>query len=114
MRVLVLEDNRMLSDALCSFLRREGLEAEPVYTLEEARAALRREQFDAVLADWLLAPDVTAAPLVDFVATLAPAPRIVLASATPDIARFAEQRGIPFLSKPFDIDTMLRVLRGDT
>ena len=111
MRVLLLDDDDALNSAIGEILLDDGFETECVRTDAEARGALQRGQFEVVVLDWLLGPGETAAALVDFIATLPSPPRIVLMSATPNVAPFAHQRRIPFLTKPFDADVLIAVVR---
>lgn len=55
MRLLLLEDDPLLGDSLCEYLRAEGHGVDWCQSLDEARA-LRGEPFDALLVDWQL-PD---------------------------------------------------------
>jgi CheY-like chemotaxis protein len=50
-RVLVVEDNPANSELLCDWLEAEGIEAVPAENLEQAFAALKNQQPDAVLLD---------------------------------------------------------------
>jgi two-component system OmpR family response regulator len=55
MRLLLLEDDPLLGEGLCDYLRAEGHAVDWCRTLGQARA-LRAEPFDAWLVDWQL-PD---------------------------------------------------------
>ena len=50
-RVLVVEDEADLRDALVSFLRLDGMAASPAGSLLEAQACLQQHHFDVILLD---------------------------------------------------------------
>ncbi|MBA4255707.1 MAG: DNA-binding response regulator [Polaromonas sp.] len=56
MRILLLEDDRILGEALRDFLRTEDQVVEWFTRLSEARAALANQPYDALVVDWQL-PD---------------------------------------------------------
>ncbi|MGQ3050507.1 MAG: response regulator [Roseateles sp.] len=56
MRLLLLEDDRLLGEGLSDFLRTEGHVVDWCCTVAQARAALSGEPFDLWLLDWQL-PD---------------------------------------------------------
>ena len=51
MRVLIVEDDAVLADALTTTLRREGYIADSVATAEQADAALATTEIDLVVLD---------------------------------------------------------------
>jgi DNA-binding response OmpR family regulator len=51
MRVLVVEDDPVIADAICRALQRDGHAADHVGAVEPARAALQAESFDLVILD---------------------------------------------------------------
>lgn len=55
MRLLLLEDDRILGDGLAAFLRSEGYGVDWVQRLSDARALVKQD-YDALLVDWQL-PD---------------------------------------------------------
>jgi signal transduction histidine kinase/CheY-like chemotaxis protein/HAMP domain-containing protein len=56
-RVLIIEDDAVLSDSLLSLLREEGFEAQRATSASEARAILERERFQCLVLDLGL-PDI--------------------------------------------------------
>src|SRR5512145_2220749 len=55
-RILVVEDERVISEPLAEHLERDGFDTEVAATLAEARAALERAAPDVILLDVML-PD---------------------------------------------------------
>ncbi len=56
MKILLIEDELALSEALAALLRAEGFAVDPVATLDSAKTAIRIGSYDAVLLDLYL-PD---------------------------------------------------------
>ena len=53
-RVLVVEDDRKISDLLQNYLRASGYEAEAAYDGRDAIRQFERQVPDAVILDWML------------------------------------------------------------
>ena len=53
-RVLVVEDDRKISDLLQNYLRAGGFEAEAAYDGHDALRTIREQAPDAVILDWML------------------------------------------------------------
>ena len=56
-RILVVDDERSIVDAVATALRYEGYEVEEAYTGREALDAVTREEPDLIVLDWML-PDI--------------------------------------------------------
>lgn len=111
-RVLVVDDEPDLADLaealLCSF----GLEATVAYGAREALQVLAGDpDIDAVFSD-IMMPFMTGLQLGDALGHLYPSVRVVLTSGFTSPALIASHsRSYPFVSKPYTIETVLRLLR---
>ena len=112
-RILIVDDQPLIGDALVLALRQEGFEAE---WIKDGRIALDRllagPRFDLVLCD-LMMPGFTGMDLAEALTKEAPSllERTVFMTGgafTPDAARFAESRAARCLAKPFDVVAEVR------
>ena len=115
-RVLVLDDEPAIRAFLTKVLRLGNFE--PIVTQfgQEAVERAREEAFDAVLVDHRM-PGMSGTEVYEAVVAIRPdlADRFIFMSGdvlNPDLQRFAEGRDIGLLAKPFDIETVLRVVRA--
>lgn len=53
-KILVAEDDKLISGSLCDALKAEGHESVPVYDGEEAMAKVKEQKFDLLLLDILM------------------------------------------------------------
>ena len=54
MRILLAEDERSLSRAICALLKKNNYSVDPVYDGEEALDYLATENYDGVILDWMM------------------------------------------------------------
>lgn len=108
MRILIIEDDADLAEALVAFLRRRGLVAAVARTLDQARKMLAAEAFGALILDLGL-PDGDGALLVEELRRDAnPVPVIVLTArgAVADRIHGLSIGADDYLPKPFDLDEL--------
>jgi two-component system OmpR family response regulator/two-component system response regulator QseB len=122
MRLLLVEDDRMIGDSLRQALKIEGHAVDWVYDLAAARTTLQTERFDAILLDLGL-PDAPGAPvrptggielLTQQRARGDATPVIVLTArdALPDRVTGLDAGADDYLVKPFELDELLARLRA--
>lgn len=113
MRLLLLEDDRLLGDGLCAFLRADGHRVSWCQRLSEA-VAWRDDSFDALLVDWQL-PDGSG---LDWVRTLrrqgVTTPVIVLTARDllSDRIKGLDTGADDYLVKPFDPEELSARIRA--
>ncbi|MEK8049936.1 response regulator transcription factor [Ideonella sp. DXS22W] len=126
MRLLLVEDDRMIGDTLRAALRAEGHAVDWVRDVAAARAALAAEHFDLVLLDLGLPPGgpagagATATPvdgltvLRDLRARRDTTPVIVLTArdASGDRVAGLDAGADDYLVKPFDLDELYARMRA--
>ena len=122
MRLLLVEDDRMIGDSLRQALKIEGHAVDWVYDLSAARATLQSERFDAILLDLGL-PDAPGAPVkptggIELLKQLRgrgdATPVVVLTArdALPDRVTGLDAGADDYLVKPFELDELLARLRA--
>ncbi len=113
--VLLVDDNRVLRDALAKVLAIEGFQVSTAENGLTAIAETRKQAFDAIVVEIML-------PVIDgmcFYDALEgedanAARRVLFVSAwydDPDVERFLRRTGRSVLAKPFDIHELVRGVR---
>lgn len=116
MRILLVEDETELAEALRSALSRRGFVVDWVETLEQAAEAVRDPGLRAVLLDRRL-PDGDGLDLLPLLRTQPdPPPTIVLTARgqTPERVAGLDAGADDYIVKPFDLDELLARLRAVT
>lgn len=114
MRILVVEDDAVLSDGLKVGLALNGWTIDAVARCEEARAALAATRFDAVVLDVML-PDGSGLGLLADMRRGRDATPVLLLTAldeTADKVRGLDTGADDYLGKPFDLDELSARLRA--
>jgi DNA-binding NarL/FixJ family response regulator len=111
-QVLLIEDDEVAGETLCSGLQNLSIACTWVRTIDDARRALERRTFDAVVTDIMLGPDTPSG--LDLVKELQPtgAPVLVI-TAFADMGRVKEalNHGAAYLlEKPFRAEELSRAL----
>ena len=114
MRVLLVEDDLPLADALASFLRGRAFTVDHVATLAEANAAIPAARWTVVLLDLQL-PDGDGMTLVPAIKRASAESVIIMLTARDRITdriRGLDAGADDYLVKPFDTDELLARLRA--
>lgn len=114
MRILVVEDDPVLSDGLKVGLGLAGWTADLVSRLDDARAALAATPFDMVVLDLML-PDGSGLDLLSEMRARGDVTPVLLLTAideAPDRVRGLDAGADDYLGKPFDLDELAARLRA--
>jgi DNA-binding NtrC family response regulator len=108
-RILIVEDEAVIRQALSRLLARHGHDVRETGSVEEARSALAESQPDLVIADLRL----PGAPGTDVIAHVEGAPVLIMTSyASVKSAVEAMKLGAAdYIAKPFDHDEMMLVVQ---
>lgn len=115
MRVLVVDDERLIADTLCAILNENQFDAEAAHSGPEALEAARKQRPDVVLSDVLM-PRMSGVDLAIQLRDEFPEIRVYLFSgqtATSRLILQAEERGHHFelFPKPIHPDELMARLR---
>jgi DNA-binding NtrC family response regulator len=104
-RILVIEDEQVIRNALCRLLERNGYHAGEAGSIDEARPLLQGQEFDLVIADLRLpgAPGTDVIPLAEGIPVLVMTSYASVRSAVESMKLGA----VDYIAKPFDHDEML-------
>ena len=111
-RILVVDDHEHTSQVLAAILRREGYEARPAATQQEALTLADAEQFDLYLVDNRL-PDGSGVELCGELRALRPdTPTVIYSGAAQkaDHAAAAEAGVTAYVNKP-DIERLIATVK---
>lgn len=114
MRILVVEDDPVLSDGLKVGLGLAGWTVDHVSRLDDARIAMAAMAFDIVVLDLML-PDGSGLDLLSEMRARGDATPVLLLTAideTPDRIRGLDAGADDYLGKPFDLDELAARLRA--
>lgn len=111
-KVLVVDDEADLADMAQMLLGAHGLDVVVAYSGHDAlRILAGDDEIDAVFSDVVM-PGMTGLQLADAIGAMYPRVKVVLASGYTLPALFAErERQYLFTTKPYRIDTILKLLR---
>ncbi|HZH80178.1 MAG TPA: ATP-binding protein [Gemmatimonadales bacterium] len=115
LRVLVVDDEDALRDALLRFLQRRGIAGEGASDGAAALRALRERPFDVIISDVRM-PGMSGREFLDRLRRERPSlvPRLVFSTGdtfAPDTAALLRDSGVPTVTKPFDFAELERVIR---
>jgi two-component system OmpR family response regulator len=114
MRILLVEDDPALAQAVCGYLRAKSYTVDAVATLADARAHLGGAAYAAVLLDLHL-PDGDGLALMPTLRALAHAPAVVVVTARDQVSdriRGLDAGADDYLVKPYDPEELLARLRA--
>ncbi len=114
MRVLLVEDDLALSDAVCGYLRAKAFVVDATASLSEAEAALHGAQYAAVLLDLHL-PDGDGLALLPRLHALQQRPIVIVLTARDQVSdriRGLDAGADDYLIKPYDPGELLARLRA--
>lgn len=114
MRVLLVEDDLALSDAVCGYLRAKAFVVDAAPSLALAGTALRAAQYAAVLLDLHL-PDGDGLALLPQVRALQERPIVIVLTARDQVSdriRGLDAGADDYLIKPYDPGELLARLRA--
>ncbi|WP_108502668.1 response regulator transcription factor [Paracoccus indicus] len=114
MRLLIVEDDPVLSDGLSVGLGLSGFTADPVGTLADARAALRDSDFAAMVLDVMLPDGMGTTLLAEMRASGNTMPVLLLTARdrVRDRIEGLDAGADDYLGKPFDLDELAARLRA--
>ena len=107
--VLVVEDDEDSLESTCIFLKSEGYAPHVARTVTEAKNALSRQSFDAVILDMNLHQESGRAVLEEL-SRNPEAPVVVVVSGTPEAVSIAASFGVLHVRKPYDVSDLGGVL----
>lgn len=101
-RVLVVEDERKISDLLLNYLRAEGYEATPVYDGCDAVQQIAQRAPDVVVLDWML-PGLDGIGVCKAVRTFSDVPILMLTARVDELDRLLglDTGADDYVCKPF-------------
>lgn len=114
MRILLVEDDLPLADAVASYLSSKGFAVDPAASLAQARAALPMAPWDAVLLDLHL-PDGNGLSLIPAVRRQSPGGAIIILTAHDQVSdriNGLDAGADDYLVKPFDPAELMARLRA--
>ena len=115
LRVLVVDDEVALREALMRFLQRRDIHVECVADGWEAMRLLEQHEFDVIISDVRM-PGMSGREFLERLRRDRPAlvARLVFStgdSFTPETATLLKESGVPTVAKPFDFAVLERVVR---
>jgi len=114
LRILLVEDDVDLADAVCSYLRAKAFVVDVVGRLDEARSALLTAQYSAVLLDLHL-EDGDGLSLMPAVRAMREQPAVIVLTARDQVSdriRGLDAGADDYLTKPYDPEELLARLRA--
>ena len=116
LRILVVDDERVIADTIAEILNDSGFEAIPTYSGDAAIKVIQENCPDVVLTDVVM-PGVNGLEVAKFVANTCSATKVLLFSGQAAVSQFllrANESGPSFevLAKPLHPDELIEKLRA--
>ncbi len=108
MKLLIVEDERQLSESIVNFLSTSGYLCEQAFTIREALIKIGLYNYDCVLLDLML-PDGNGIRVLEKLKMSKPTTGVIIVSAkdsTEDIIRGLEIGADDYISKPFNLSEL--------
>ena len=109
MSILVVDDERNITELLKDILEDEGYDVDISYSIKEAKEKLKNNVFDILLVDvWL--PDGEGLELISFIKKNTPKTKIIMISGHANIpvaVKALKEGAFDFLEKPISMDNLL-------
>lgn len=105
MKLLIIEDQRQLSDSIVKFLNREDYLCEQAFTFDEASDRISSYEYDCILLDLML-PGGTGLDLLRLIRQSAPRTGVIIVSAKDSLDDKVEGLRLgadDYLAKPFHL-----------
>lgn len=110
LRILTVDDHRMVANSLVDIFKVEGYEAEAAYSGSEALDIVKRGHFDCVLTD-IKMPEMNGVELYRAIRAIQPELPVVFMTAYSELVQEGLEEGaVATLTKPLDIDLLLHFL----
>lgn len=114
-RILIVEDEQVLADAMREFLLCEGYDVDCAAEREEAEALLAHYNYSLVITDLALSPlGLSGVNILDILADQAKRPKVIVYSGqpVPDLeSLLGSGRADVFLQKPQSLEKVARIAR---
>ncbi len=113
-RVLVVDDDRLVADTLALIVRGRGFESRAVYSGEDASEVALAWKPDAVIADVIMGK-LNGVAFAAYLSEVLPSCKVILISGNPGAAEFLNQssetgKTFPVLAKPVHPDYIFEFL----
>jgi len=112
-KVLVVDDDEVISQNLKRLLEKSGYLADTAYTGEEALRKIREDNFDLALIDLLL-PDMDGLKLLLEVKRISPITAIIIITAfgtIPNAVEAIKRGAADYITKPFRMNELLSMIK---
>ena len=116
MRILLAEDERSLSRAICALLQKNNYSVAPVYDGEEALDYLATSNYDGVILDWMM-PKKDGLQVLQEMRRQGNATPVLFLTARSEVedkVRGLDTGANDYLTKPFAVQELLARLRAMT
>lgn len=115
MKILFVEDDRIIAEGLCYSLRQEGYDVIHCLDVESARAAIQENQFDLALLDLGL-PDGSGYDICRLIKSKADTPVIFLTALDDEVnvVMGLDMGADDYITKPFRIRELISRIRSVT
>lgn len=111
--ILVVDDDETLRYALAETMVMDGYAVATADSVDSAHQTLDRHTPSVVILDLMLLAERSESVLARLSQLGDEAPVTVLVSAAHDASHVAEQYGVPFLLKPFDLEELSALIAGE-
>jgi DNA-binding response OmpR family regulator len=115
-RILIIDDDRNLSDEIVEILTEEGFFVEAAHDGLEGEELIRKNRFDCIFVD-IKMPRLNGFELIKKTRSISPDSRFFIISSTPFLENALKEEGLTeavscFINKPFDMALLIEKLKS--
>ena len=109
--VLIVEDDQGIAALMRGIFEDEGFQVRCALTGEQGLILLASEEPDVIVLDLML-PGISGMTFLERIRAEGRRIPVVITSALRGAAQLAEEAGVVFVAKPFDVEHLLRAVRS--
>ncbi len=104
MKILVVDDEKDITENICAFLQRKGYPADKAYDGKQALSLIKKNNYDLIFLDFNM-PELTGLEVIEYIKKNNLTAKTVLCTAYEDMKEFFAKRlgADEYITKPYKL-----------